>query len=326
MYLVPIATDDGLQIPAVETIRQYQVVRRGVGPTVSDALAGMNEAAALLAVCSADDAEVCGEMIRQGLNAGFTAASSGRLACFRAETIPEDLRVSLPAAVLPYCRRLDGELLLVSREALSTLDPAGPLTDSLWGQLSEAVAFPQSPGLESLPAAVAKRPALRLRTVTAVAGRLAVQLRQDEYGADCLGAGLLLLHDYLDDSHQLSQRNEGSGRPRTADYWHGIMHRREPDAGNAAYWFRRVGSHPILQEIGDSLETWIRQLQLGPAVGARAAVLTGAGGVLDPFRLIELSTEVLRTADPVADLTLRIVQYLEMLTLLRFGLRQSESE
>jgi hypothetical protein len=56
----------------------------------------------------------------------------------------------------------------------------------------------------------------------------------------CL-AGLWLYHDFLDESHSISQEIatvEGS-------YWHGVMHRREPDYGNANYWFRRVGDHPI---------------------------------------------------------------------------------
>jgi hypothetical protein len=56
----------------------------------------------------------------------------------------------------------------------------------------------------------------------------------------CL-AGLWLLHDFLDESHRLSQE----GDDVSFRFWHGIMHRREPDYGNAKYWFRRVGNHPI---------------------------------------------------------------------------------
>ncbi len=326
MYLVPIAADAESQIPSAEIISEHRETSTAGEPTVAAALAGMNPTDSLLAVCRGNDAAVCLSMIRRILQADPAVLSSGSLACFAAESIPEDLRVSLPTTMLPFCRRSGGELLLASRQFLSTLDPAGLLAESLWHHLAGAVTLPWGPKPESLPGAVAKRPALPLRTVFAVARRLARQQRQDEYGTDCLMAGLLLLHDYPEESHQLSQRNEGFGSPRTADYWHGIMHRREPDAGNAGYWFRRVGSHPVLQEVGGALERWMMDLQLEPAVVQRAAALIGRNGTVDPFRVIELSTEVLRTAEPAADLTLRVVQNLEILALLRFGLRQSESE
>jgi hypothetical protein len=58
-------------------------------------------------------------------------------------------------------------------------------------------------------------------------------------------AGLWLYHDYLDESHVVSQdlhTAEGS-------FWHAIMHRREPDAANSKYWWRQVGAHPVLEQL-----------------------------------------------------------------------------
>ncbi|MBY0456757.1 MAG: hypothetical protein K2V38_05435 [Gemmataceae bacterium] len=60
-------------------------------------------------------------------------------------------------------------------------------------------------------------------------------------------SGLWLWFDFLDESHAISQDlNTAEG-----SFWHAIMHRREPDAWNAKYWFRKVGSHPVLDQLRD---------------------------------------------------------------------------
>ena len=57
---------------------------------------------------------------------------------------------------------------------------------------------------------------------------------------------LLLWHDHLDASHTISQGIEEAD----GSFVHAIMHRREPDAWNSKYWWRRVGDHPAFPEIG----------------------------------------------------------------------------
>jgi hypothetical protein len=58
-------------------------------------------------------------------------------------------------------------------------------------------------------------------------------------------SGLYLYFGCLDKAHSIAQdlnTQEGS-------FWHGIMHRQEPDPANAAYWFRQVGRHPIFPDL-----------------------------------------------------------------------------
>ncbi len=100
--------------------------------------------------------------------------------------------------------------------------------------LQEATLSPLGPGTPDKP----RRPLLEV-----LAGDDAFLPRQvaDARTADACRAGMWLLFGFLDESHAISQEIhtvEGS-------YWHALMHRREPDFSNSAYWFRRVGMHPI---------------------------------------------------------------------------------
>lgn len=75
-----------------------------------------------------------------------------------------------------------------------------------------------------------------------------------DFAAACM-AGLWLLHDFHDESHAISQdldTVEGS-------YWHGILHRREPDYWNAKYWFRRVPTHAIFKTLAADAATLTRE-------------------------------------------------------------------
>ncbi|MBL0161100.1 MAG: hypothetical protein IPP47_29050 [Bryobacterales bacterium] len=54
-------------------------------------------------------------------------------------------------------------------------------------------------------------------------------------------AGLWLYFSCFEQAHAVAQdlhTPEGS-------YWHGIVHRQEPDDWNAGYWMKRAGAHPI---------------------------------------------------------------------------------
>jgi len=64
-------------------------------------------------------------------------------------------------------------------------------------------------------------------------------------------SGLLLLAGHWDLCHTTAQ-DIGS---REGSYWHAIVHRVEPDSSNAAYWFRRVGPHPIFSVLHDQAAT-----------------------------------------------------------------------
>ncbi|MGH9659903.1 MAG: hypothetical protein ACRD96_15240 [Bryobacteraceae bacterium] len=80
-------------------------------------------------------------------------------------------------------------------------------------------------------------------------------------------AGLYLYFSCASEAHEIAQ----DIKTPDGSFWHAILHRQEPDAANAAYWFRRAGSHPVF-----------------PALAEAARGKAGLDAPWDPFRFIDV--------------------------------------
>jgi hypothetical protein len=172
-------------------------------------------------------------------------------------------------------------------------DPAGysPAIAELLREPRLAPLGPGSPNRGALPGLQ------RLTVETAFAPH---PVRDRDMARACL-AGLWLYHDFLDESHTISQDLAGA----TGSYWHGLMHRREPDYGNAAYWFRRVGRHPVFAPLGRAAAELAAAQHAGPETAFLARQ-----SAWDPFAFIDLCESV-KAGRATCDMLCRQVQQRE---------------
>lgn len=127
---------------------------------------------------------------------------------------------------------------------------------------------------------------------------------------DACRAGLLLWNDNLEVSHTIMQRLEN----QTGSCWYAIMHRREGDASNSQYWWRRTGAHPAFGAIHEAVLAALQD-EAAPAAQAFKAKLQSAKTWL-PVEFVTCCESA--QCDQSGSEWLQQVQVVEMATLLHW--------
>lgn len=204
--------------------------------------------------------------------------SAGRwpASCSGSEVIVPWCEPHWPAAGAPGKRAL----VLASAGSSFTLSA---VSDQTTTQIKQLLATPEPPALGPEPRA-------GVMTAAALNDKLDALFRATKLSPtqqELIRSLLLLWHDHLDASHNISQSIENAD----GSFVHALMHRREPDYWNAKYWWRRVGAHPAFGEISRCVGELL--------AGSRRREEADSGG-MKPIRLVtsaattkELATKLL---------------------------------
>ena len=110
-------------------------------------------------------------------------------------------------------------------------------------------------------------------------------------------AAMFLYFSCFEEAHQLADACDTiEGR-----LWHAILHRQEPDSGNAAYWFRRAGSHRSFPAISHAANEILDRM---PTAEFRV-------GVWDPFAFIAFCERARSQPGSVQEAAAREIQRAE---------------
>jgi hypothetical protein len=172
-----------------------------------------------------------------------------------------------------------------------------------WIQFKEAIATPELPMLGPHRRGGTKSEAEIIRSLDSFFSAQNIP----EPRKPLLRSAALLWHDHLDESHTISQGIE----TRDGSWLHGIMHRREPDYGNAKYWFHRVAPHDTFPE----LTTRVMRLLANDRIGLATRLIEK--GDWKPFAFIDECERAEQKKDAALTSTLRKIQAAEFDVLLK---------
>lgn len=291
-------------------------------PACSDLADACGDAEWILFIGS-DDADHV-RQLAAARSPGLEQSLSQAIACDRSllvvaqSPLPADLQQQHMAPLLPFLHPLQSADLVLLPRAAVTADCSLNLADAVLQQRPLLEILYRGPDCTHTPGPAATSPVLDLRALRRAVKRMLSELDRPAEDWPCIEAGVLLLHDFDTQAHSIVQGLEGDGQLQTADYWHGIMHRREPDPGNAAWWFRRVSGHPAASVLGRNLQQWLQDIGAAAEVLQQARQLLRADHRIDSQRMIDLAGEALRAPRSTIACTLRLVQYLEIVNLLTF--------
>jgi hypothetical protein len=127
-------------------------------------------------------------------------------------------------------------------------DPSDPLS-SLARQILKLIPNPYT----KLVVETEGPPEARKLLQTATPDNLLIGVHKNADESKSLLCALWLYHDFLDESHRISQ----SIATPTGSFWHAIMHRREGDFSNSKYWYARCVNHPALHAIAAQAATFV---------------------------------------------------------------------
>ncbi|UJF31613.1 hypothetical protein [Paenibacillus hexagrammi] len=151
---------------------------------------------------------------------------------------------------------------------------------------------------------------------------ISMGMKDKESYALATKAGLFLLNESLDKSHDIAQEITNA----TGSYWHAIMHRMEGDYSNSKYWFHDVGYHPIFTHLTNCVRNYlsIKDLTELEHEGLRCKLeVLITSPVWNPHVFIDaVELQLTHVQHPKVEEWLKHIQRYEMQLLLQYGYEQ----